>query len=44
MVESFADELAGGQQNARRIGWQRVEFCDERGALLPGHPSVKNEQ
>ena len=44
MVESFADELAGDQQNARRTGWQRAEFCDERGALLPGHPPVKNEQ
>lgn len=44
MVESLADELAGGQQNARRTGWQRAEFCDERGALLPGHPPVKNEQ
>jgi hypothetical protein len=43
MVESFADELAGGEQNTRRIGWQRIEFFDERGALLPGHPSVKNE-
>lgn len=43
MVESFADELAGGEQNTRRIGWQRIEFCDERGALFPGHPSVKNE-
>jgi hypothetical protein len=28
MVESFADELAGGQQNARRIGWERAEFCN----------------
>ncbi len=44
MVETFADELASGQQNARRIGWERIEFCDERGALLPGHPPVKNER
>lgn len=44
MIESFADEFAGGQQNARRIRWQRVEFCDERGTLFPGHPPVKKEQ
>lgn len=43
MVESFADQLAGRQQNSRGIGWQRVEFCNQCGALLFGYPSVQDK-
>src|SRR5690606_22407436 len=43
MVEPFADELASRQQNARRIGGQRAQFCDKSGALSPGHPPVEHK-
>jgi predicted GH43/DUF377 family glycosyl hydrolase len=41
MVEAFADELSGRQQDARRVGWQaRPVLTNEGGALLLRHSAV----
>ena len=44
MVESFTDQFSGGQQDARRLGWQRVQLGDQGGALLLRHPPVQHER
>ncbi len=44
MAEFFPDQLASRQQNARGIGWKRVEFCDQSGTLLLGYPPVQDKQ
>ena len=44
MVESFADQFSGGQKDARRIGWQRVQFVDEDGSLLLRHPPMQHQR
>jgi len=44
MIESLADEPARGEKNAWGVGWERVEFRDEHGTLLPRHPPMEDER
>jgi hypothetical protein len=44
VVESFTDQFSGGQQDVRRLGWQRVQLGDEGRALLLRHPPMRHER
>jgi hypothetical protein len=44
VIETFADQLAGGQQDARRIGRKRVLTWHQCRPLLPGHSAVQDER
>lgn len=44
MIKPFTDQLAGRQQDTRRIRWQRAQFLDECRALLLGYSPVQDKQ
>ena len=44
MVEALANQPARRQQNAGRIGRQRVQAGHQRGSLLPGHSAMQDER
>ena len=43
MIETFADELTGGLQDAGCLGRQCVDSCNEGCPLFLRHPTVQHE-
>lgn len=43
MIETFPDELPGGQQDAWRLRRQRIKFCNDGNPLLLRDPTVQYE-